>query len=139
MKNTQLSKKIGYYSSMATSLLVAGDLQAQVAYADIDPDENMGGYWEPDYLEIDFNTDGNIDITLNQIVWWDIYCDSSTYGITCEGSTSQFLFATADSAEVIRSITGITSYGVEMSQPLIIGDTISFEGPYTSSGLCTIN
>ena len=48
MKNTQLSKKIGYYSSMATSLLVAGDLQAQVAYVDIDPDENMGGYWEPD-------------------------------------------------------------------------------------------
>jgi len=138
MKNAQLSKKIGYYSAMATSLLVAGDLQAQVAYVDIDPDENMGGYWEPDYLEIDFNTDGNIDITLNQIVWWDIYCDSSTYGITCEGSTSQFLFATADSAEVIRSITGITSYGVEMSQPLIIGDTISFVGPYTSSGFARL-
>lgn len=118
---------------MATSLFVAGDLQAQVAYVDIDPDENMGGYWEPDYLEIDFNTDGNIDITLNQIVWWDIYCDSSTYGITCEGSTSQFLFATAESAAVVRSFTGITSYGVEMSQPLNFGDTISFDDPYTAS------
>ena len=134
MKNAQLSKKIGYYSAMATSLFIAGDLQAQVFYVEIDPDEAMGGLIVPDNFDIDFNDDGDTDISLTEYLWLEIYCDSSTTGVWCDGSTSQFLKVNASSAAFVKSLEGATSYGIDLAVPLASGDTISFDNPYTSSG-----
>lgn len=134
MKNLLLSKRLACYSVMATALTINSDVQAQVAYVDIDPDEPMFGFITPDNYDIDFNADGITEITISQNLWLEIYCDSSTYGIWCTGSTSQILFVNAESAWFVESTAEATSYGIELAVPLNSGDTISFEAQFTDSG-----
>ena len=106
---------------MAGSLLVSNKLFAQVSYCDIDPDKQFSLYTDENYF-IDFNSDGLTDLTFNHNIWKINYCDTSSSGWSCTGSTNQDIIAYGIEANFVNNLT---CYGTLNAIPLDSGAIIS--------------
>ena len=88
MSNNTMQKKLISYSAMAGSLIVSNQVYGQVSYVDIDPDKQFSLYTDESYF-IDFNGDGLTDLTFSHNIGANMYCDTSSTGWSCTGSTNQ--------------------------------------------------
>lgn len=122
---------------MTAGMIISADLQAQVLYTDVDPDEIFSPYFDESF-PVDFNDDGITDITIHENIWKDMYCDSSTYGIWCTGFTYQSVNAYAPGVDFINDLPGATVYGLFSATPLPAGTTISVDGNWNGSGFARL-
>lgn len=121
MNNNSLQKKLLSYSAMAGSLIVSNQVYGQVSYFDIDPDKQFPLYTDESYF-IDFNGDGLTDLTIYHNIWVSMYCDTSSTGWSCTGSTHQRIEAYGMN---VNFVNNLATFGTSVASPLESGEIIS--------------
>lgn len=119
---------------MAAGLIISAEMQGQVVYTDLDPDEQLSAFSD-DYYYLDFNDDGITDITFFQNLWKDMYCDTSTTSNWCYGFTYQSVQVYAAGADFVNSdLLGSVAYDVLPGSPMPAGAVISVDANWSGYG-----
>lgn len=134
MTSSKISGLLSKYSAMTAGIIIANDVQSQVVYTDIDPDEQLSA-WMDDFYYADIDADGVVDFTIHQNLWTDMYCDSSWSGVSCDGWTYQSLDVYGAGVDFVNDLaSSIGIYGVPSATPLPAGAVISIGANWNGSG-----
>lgn len=123
------TKLAGYAAVAACSVALNKPAEAQIVYHNIDPD-NILGFYGADEYSYDFDTNGTIDFTISNDLWFNIGCPySGSYGPICYGTTYQSLDVFA--AGILNNLAAPYPYGADT---LHFNDAISGAGTWTTGG-----